>query len=88
MIYQVVWKTEPGLRGMSCSAFRAVPTGRPDTEQGVAVECVADGERDALLRELEQQFASQRFSNNASAFETVKSFVLDWAAKRAAAGNR
>jgi hypothetical protein len=82
MIYQFTWKTLPGLSGISCSEFRAVPTAQPDNERGVAVECGGEAERDALERELEAQFAAQRFSNNAAAFEAVKSFVLEWAASR------
>jgi len=77
MIYQLTWKILPGLRGLSCSDFRATPTTTPNTEQGVAIECANDTERDALLRELEDHFGSQRFSNNASAFETVKTYVLE-----------
>ena len=80
-VYQVVWKTEPGLRGLSCSEFRAVPTATPDTERGVAVELAGESVRDALLGLLESHFAEQRFSNNASAFETVKTLVLDWVAR-------
>ena len=82
MIYQVTWKTEPGLRGLGCSGFRAVATDTPDTERGVAAEFVGEAERDALLAELETYFAGIRFSNNAAAFETVKSYVLDWVAKK------
>lgn len=81
-VYQITWKTEPGLRGLSCSVFRAVLTGAPDNDRGVAVELAPDAERDALLRELEDYFAGIRFSNNAAAFETVKSYVLDWMAKK------
>ena len=81
MIYQLVWKIEPGLRGLACREFRAVATERPDNERGVAVE-LTEAERDALLAELEQQFAAQRFSNNATAFEAVKTFILDWMAKK------
>lgn len=77
------WKTLPGLRGLACSAFRAVETAAPDNERGVAVEIAGSAERDALLAELESHFASQRFSNNAAAFEAVKSYVLERvAAKR------
>lgn len=81
MIYQLVWKIEPGLRGLACREFRAVATERPDNERGVAVELATDAERDALLAELEKQFAAQRFSNNATAFETVKTYILDWKAR-------
>ena len=83
MIYQLRWKTEPGLRGLSCSDFAAVPTAAPDNERGVAVEFASDAERDAFMRQLEEVFGPQRFSNNAAAFETVKAYVLEWAAGRA-----
>ena len=82
MIYQLVWKIEPGLRGLACREFKAVPTEEPDNERGVAVNLATEAERDALLAELEQQFAAQRFSNNATAFETVKAYVLDKMARR------
>ena len=81
MIYQLTWKILPGLRGLSCSDFRATRTETPNNDQGVAFECATDAERDALLQELETHFASQRFSNNASAFESVKSYVLERAAR-------
>jgi len=82
MFYQLTWQTLPGLRGLSCSEFRATPTAAPNNEQGVAFDCASDAERDALLRELENHFAPQRFSNNAAAFESVKAFVLDRTVKR------
>jgi hypothetical protein len=77
MIYQLNWKILPGLRGISCSEFSATQTTAPNNEQGVAFECSSEAERDALLGELETRFAPQRFSNNASAFETVKTYVLE-----------
>ena len=77
MIYQLNWETLPGLRGLSCSDFRAATTGTPDTERGVAFECASETECAALLADLEAHFNSQRFSNNASAFEAVKSYVLE-----------
>jgi len=80
--YQLTWKILPGLRGLSCSDFLATPTIAPNNEQGVAFECASDAERDALLHELEEYFAPQRFSNNASAFESVKAFVVERAARR------
>ena len=82
MLYQLSWQILPGLRGLSCSNFSATPTNAPNNEQGVAFECVTDTERDALLHELESHFEPQRFSNNATAFEAVKSFVLERVAKR------
>ena len=78
-IYQLSWKTLPGLRGLACSDFRAVPTTAPDTERGVAVEFAGEAERDAFLRRLEEQFAPQRFPNAAAAFEAVKATALEWA---------
>jgi hypothetical protein len=80
--YQLGWATLPGLRGLSCSAFRATPTESPDNERGVAVEFTADGERDEFLREIEAAFAARRFSNTADAFDTVKAYVLERVAKR------
>jgi hypothetical protein len=82
MIYQLSWKILPGLRGMSCSEFSATATSSPNNEQGVAFECSTESERDSLLRELEVHFAPQRFSNNASAFETVKTYVIERAARK------
>ncbi len=82
MIYQLSWKILPGLRGLSCSEFRATLTNAPDNERGVAVELASEAERNALLRQLEEQFGPQRYSNNAAAFEAVKSHVLEWAAAR------
>jgi hypothetical protein len=77
MLCQLSWKTLPGLRGLSCSDFRAIETAAPDTERGVAVEFPGTTERDALLAQLEAIFATQRFSNSAAAFEAVKSYVLE-----------
>ena len=82
MVHQVSWKTLPGLRGLACSEFRAVETAAPDNERGVAVDIADIAERDALLAELEAHFAPQRFSNNAAAFEAVKSYVLERAAAK------
>jgi hypothetical protein len=82
VIFQLTWMILPGLRGLSCSDFRAVPTAAPDNERGVAIECASEAECQELLRELEAQFGPQRFSNNAAAFETVKSYVLEREAKK------
>jgi hypothetical protein len=82
MVHQVSWKTLPGLRGLACSEFRAVETAAPDNERGVAIDIAGVAERDALLTELEAYFAPQRFSNNAAAFEAVKSYVLERVAAR------
>ena len=82
MIYQLGWTTLPGLRGLSASEFRATSTNAPDNERGVAIEFASDAERDAFLREIEAAFAARRFTNTADAFDTVKAYVLEHAAKR------
>ena len=81
MIYQLSWKILPGLHGLSCSEFRATPTNAPNNDQGVAFECASEAECAELLQRLEAHFGAQHFSNNAAAFESVKSYVLEWAAK-------
>jgi hypothetical protein len=82
MLYQLSWTTLPGLRGLSCSEFRATPTATPDNERGVAVDCANEAARDVLLAELEAHFGSQRFLNTAAAFDAVKDYVVLRAAKR------
>jgi len=82
MIYQLTWKTLPGLKGLYCEGFRAAETNSPDTDRGVAVELASEAERDVFLRQLEEHFAAQRFSNNAAAFEAVKSHALERAATK------
>jgi hypothetical protein len=82
MLFQLGWTTLPGLRGLSVSEFRATPTSAPDSERGVAVEFESDSERDTFLREIEATFAARRFTNSADAFDTVKAYVLEHAAKR------
>jgi hypothetical protein len=77
MMYQLGWSTLPGLRGLSCSEFRATLTATSETERGVAVEFATETERDNFLRELETHFASQRFTNTADAFDSVKTFVTE-----------
>ncbi len=84
--YQLSWKILPGLRGLSCSNFSAVPTTQPDNpavRDGVVVDFAGEAECEAFLRQLEEHFAAQRFSNNAAAFEAVKTYVLDWAGRKA-----
>ena len=81
-MYQLGWTTLPGLRGLSVSEFRATPTAAPDTERGVAVEFASDAERDAFLQRIAAEFAARRFTNTADAFDTVKAYVLERAAKR------
>jgi hypothetical protein len=80
--YQLTWKILPGLRGISCSDFGARPTAAPDNQQGVSFESATEIDRDTLLDELETYFGPLRFSNNASAFETVKTYVLEKTAKK------
>jgi hypothetical protein len=82
MIYQLGWATLPGLRGLSVSDFRATRTTAPDNERGVAVEFADAVEREAFLRQLEEHFVARRFTNSADAFDTVKAYVLEHAAKR------
>ncbi len=82
MMYQLGWSTLPGLRGLSCSEFRATPTAVPDNERGVTVEFATEGERDDFVRQLEEHFDTQRFTNTADAFDTVKAFVTEHVDKR------
>ena len=82
MRYQLSWTTLPGLRGLSCSEFRATSTVTPDTEGGVAVECATQAECDVLLAELETYFGPQRFMNTAAAFDAVKDYVALRAARK------
>jgi hypothetical protein len=81
MIYQLGWSTLPGLRGLACSDFRAMPTAAPDNERGVAIEIATEEQRDTLLRQLENYFGAKRFTNAAEAFDSVKAFILDHAGK-------
>ena len=81
MHYQLGWTTLPGLRGLSVSEFRATPTATPDQEKGVAVAFATEAERDSFLQQLEADFALRRFTNTADAFDTVKAYVLERAAK-------
>jgi hypothetical protein len=81
MLYQLGWTTLPGLRGLSCSEFRATLATTPDNERGVAVEFSSDAERTEFLMRIEAHFASRRFTNAADAFDTVKAYVQEHAAK-------
>ena len=67
---------------MSCSGFRATPTDAPDNERGVAVEFANEAERDEFLKQLEEHFGPRRFTNAADAFDSVKAYVLEYAAKQ------
>ena len=82
MIYQLGWATLPGLRGLSVSEFRATPTTAPDSERGAAIEFQSAADCDAFLRHLEEYFAARRFTNSAEAFDSVKAYVLEYAARR------
>ncbi len=82
MLYQLGWTTLPGLRGLSCSEFRATPAETPDHERGIAIEFASDAERKEFLLRTEEHFAARRFTNAADAFDTVKAYVLEHAAKR------
>ncbi len=82
MLYQLGWTTLPGLRGLSVSEFRATLTAAPDNERGIAIELANETEKDAFVRHLEEHFAVLRFTNAADAFDTVKAYVLEHAAKR------
>ena len=77
MIFQLGWTTLPGLRGLSCTEFRATPTSTPDNERGVAIEFASDAEREVFLKELEDHFGPRRFTNAADAFDSVKVYVLE-----------
>jgi len=82
MLYQLGWATLPGLRGLNVSKFCATPTANADNERGVAVEFASEQERDEFLRKIEAEFATRRFTNAADAFDTVKAYALERAAKR------
>jgi hypothetical protein len=75
MKYQLGWTTLPGLRGLSCGEFRAVPTETADNERGVAVEFASEAQCDNFLRRAEEYFAARRFTNAADAFDTVKAWA-------------
>jgi hypothetical protein len=77
--FQLSWETAPGLHGLRCKAFRALPADQPDTLRGVAADCADRAEAERLVAALEAHFTLKRFSNNAAAFEAVKTFVLEWA---------
>jgi len=86
MIYQLGWTTLPGLRGLSCSEFRASASEAPDSVNGVAAEFSSEAERDDFLQQLEAEFAPRRFTNAADAFDTVKAYVLDKNRSRGTSG--
>jgi hypothetical protein len=43
---------------------------------------VNETKRDDFLKQIEEHFASRRFTNAADAFDSVKAYVLEYAAKR------
>ena len=77
VIYQISWQTLPGLKGISCSEFRATPTTTPDYERGVAVELEGETASETLVEQLEAHFEWRRFTNAADAFDVVKAYILD-----------
>lgn len=79
MIYQISWQTLPGLKGISCSEFRATPTTTPDYERGVAVELPNETACETLVEQLEAQFEWRRFTNAADAFDIVKAYATEHA---------
>jgi len=81
MMYQLGWTTLPSLRGLSVSEFRATPTAAPDNVRGVAVSFRTEADRDSFLEQLEEFFAPRRFTNAADAFDSVKAYVIESAAK-------
>jgi hypothetical protein len=81
MLYQLGWTTLPGLKGLSVSEFRAIPTATPDNEKGVAISFADETERDSFLIHLDEYFAPRRFTNAADAFDSVKTYVLERAAQ-------
>jgi len=82
MIFQFGWTTLPGLRGLRVSEFHATPTNAPDNDRGVAIDLASDVERDDFLKQLEETFGLRRFTNSADAFDSVRAFILQYAAKR------
>ena len=80
-MYQLGWTTLPGLHGLSVSEFRAIPTSTPDNERGVAITFEDQAECDLFLHSIEAEFATKRFTNAADAFDTVKAYAIERAAK-------
>jgi hypothetical protein len=82
MLYQLGWTTLPGLRGLRVSEFRVTPTVALDNERDVTIELASDAERKEFLQRIETNFSARRFTNTADAFDTVKAYALEHAAKR------
>jgi hypothetical protein len=81
VIYQISWQTLPGLRGISCSEFRAAPTEAPDNERGAAVEFASETKCNDFVQQLEAYFAARRFTNAADAFDVVKAYIVEQSAR-------
>ncbi|HEV2386948.1 MAG TPA: hypothetical protein VGS20_06790 [Candidatus Acidoferrales bacterium] len=82
MQFQLSWETAPGLAGLRCEGFRALPAEQPDAVAGVTMDCAGRAEAERLATALETYFAPKRFSNAAAAFEAVKAFVVEWEGDR------
>jgi hypothetical protein len=82
VIYQISWQTLPGLRGISCSEFRATPTATPDNERGAAVEFVNESDCNNFVQQLEGHFGARRFTNAADAFDVVKAYIVEQSTRR------
>jgi hypothetical protein len=54
---------------------------RSRQRKGVSAEFADDTQCNEFLRHIEEHFAPRRFTNAADAFDTVKAYVLDRAAK-------
>ena len=72
----------PGLRGLACSAFRVTPAVAPDNKHNMAIELTNDTKHNEFLQHLEKHFSSRHFNNATNAFNTVKTFILERAAKQ------
>ena len=48
----------------------------------MAAGFASDAEREAFLREIEAAFAARRFTNAADAFDTVKAYAIEHAARK------
>jgi hypothetical protein len=48
----------------------------------VAIEFASEAERGGFLKQLEEHFGPRRFTNAADAYDSVKAYALEYAAKR------
>lgn len=83
MRYQLGWTTLPGMRGLSVSGFRAEPAGSEESSAGVTLDFASSADCEALMRQMEAEFASRRFNNAADAFDVVKAYALEHAPRSA-----